>query len=491
MPEAQQDRASVASAPAVLSGGTRLVYGLGGATPGIVNNGFLGFLLLYYNHVLGVPGTWVGWALAVALLFDALSDPLVGYASDHLHSRWGRRHPFMYFAIVPVSVLFYWVWNPPASALGDPRALFVFLLATGIPIRLLMTFFEVPHLALIPELTEDYDERTNLAGHRVAFYWFALTAITMLLYGYWLRDTPEYPDGLLNPDGYRRMGAASAAVIFFAMLGSAAGLHRFIPRLKRPPPRQARGLRQMYREVFATFSDRSLWALLLVFFLIASANCLGNALWAYLCSYFWGFDTAQMSALVITWIAGGACAMFSGPLLLAGREKKTVCIGMLALGVAVSATPVWLRLVGFFPGNDSPWLYPILFGHSIFENTIYIMLPVMIASMLADVVESRELDTGRREEGVLYAAQTLIHKATSALGMGLGGVILDLIHFPSNPDASGVPAESVRALGLAYAPSVMLMYGLALAALTRFRLSRADHRAHLASLHRGAERDNP
>ncbi|MDH3520864.1 MAG: MFS transporter [Myxococcales bacterium] len=488
-PEPQQDPQPGGGAARAVGLRTRLVYGLGGASTGIINNGFLGFLLLYYNHVLGVPGVWVGWALALALVFDAISDPLVGYASDHLHSRWGRRHPFMYFAIAPLSLLVYWIWNPPASVLGDPHALFVFLVATGIPIRLLLTFFEVPHAALVPELTDDYDERTNLAGCRVAFYWFALTALTIALYGYWLRDTSEHPDGLLNPGGYGQMGIASALLVFVSMLASAGGLHRFIPRLKRPPERGPRSLTAMYRKVFVTFSDRSLRALLLTFFLIASANCIANALWAYLYSYFWGLSTAQMSGLAFTWGMSGAIALLSGPLLVAGREKKSVCSAILVTGLALSVTPIWLRLADLFPANESGWLYPILFVHSAIENTVYVMLYVMVASMMADVVEGREIVTGRREEGMLYAAQTLIYKITSAIGMGLGGVILDLIHFPSQPDVAGVPAESVRSLGMVYAPSVWVMYALALLALTRFRLSRSDHQAHLARLRAARARD--
>ncbi len=103
---------------------TRVAFGLGGIPVGIVTAAIGMFVLLYYNRVLGVPAGLVGTALALALLFDGISDPLTGYASDKFRSRWGRRHPFMYFAILPVSFLVYLLWNPPHESL-DAQGLFV------------------------------------------------------------------------------------------------------------------------------------------------------------------------------------------------------------------------------------------------------------------------------------------------------------------------------------------------------------------------------
>ena len=138
------------------------------------------FVMLYYNLVLGVPAGLVGTALAIALVFDGISDPLVGFASDKLRSRWGRRHPFMYFAILPVSMLVYLLWNPPHETL-DPQGLFVYLLCVVVPLRLLLTFFDVPSTALIPELTSDYDERTRLAAYRLSANWVALSLMAIVL----------------------------------------------------------------------------------------------------------------------------------------------------------------------------------------------------------------------------------------------------------------------------------------------------------------------
>ena len=97
----------------------RIFYGMGGVTGGIVSVGLSMFVLVFYSRVLGLSAGLVGTALAIALIFDAISDPLVGYASDKFRSRWGRRHPFMYFASIPISILVYFLWNPPLEYLDS------------------------------------------------------------------------------------------------------------------------------------------------------------------------------------------------------------------------------------------------------------------------------------------------------------------------------------------------------------------------------------
>src|SRR5207237_7837172 len=113
-------RARVAGVPgravtARLAGRTKVLYGLGAVAFGVKDNGFSFFLLLYYNQLLGLPEAWVGLGIMVALLVDACVDPLVGHLSDHLHARWGRRHPFMYASAVPVALTYGLLCNPPAG----------------------------------------------------------------------------------------------------------------------------------------------------------------------------------------------------------------------------------------------------------------------------------------------------------------------------------------------------------------------------------------
>jgi len=142
----------------VSSFSTKVFYGSGATAFGIKDAGFNYFLLIYYNQVLGLDAFLTGLALAIAVAIDAVSDVAVGHLSDNWHSKWGRRHPFMFAAIIPVVISFYLLWNPPAFVTTTNANLFFYLLSIAILVRSGITFFEVPNAALGPELTKDYND---------------------------------------------------------------------------------------------------------------------------------------------------------------------------------------------------------------------------------------------------------------------------------------------------------------------------------------------
>src|SRR4051812_34793058 len=146
---------------------TRLAYGLGNGAIGVKDNGFSYFLLMFYSQVAGLDARLVGLALTIALVVDAFIDPILGYWSDNVRSRWGRRHPFMYAAAVPLAGLYFMLWSPPAGT--SPSVLFVYLLALAVAIRICVSVYQVPSNALAAELTQNYDERSTLLAFRLFF----------------------------------------------------------------------------------------------------------------------------------------------------------------------------------------------------------------------------------------------------------------------------------------------------------------------------------
>ncbi len=460
---------------------TRIVYGAGGVAGSAVSAGLGMFVMLYYNRVLGVSAGLVGTALAIALLFDGVSDPLVGYASDKFRSRWGRRHPFMYFAVLPVAFLVYLLWNPPHESL-DADGLFVYLICVVVPLRLLLTFFEVPSNALIPEITDDYDERTRLAIYRMSASWATLTLLAILLYGYWLRDTPDQPDGLLNISGYEQMGLVIAITVVVAMLVCAIGLHPRIPTFKKPPERHAWSVRGTVRGLMNAYLEPSLAPLLLGSILIAVAFGITGALQVYTFSYFWELDTAGISGLMMGWGVGVVLGFAATPLLSREREKRNVAMWMLGALALVEICFPGLRIVGLLPSTGSALYYPLILAFVVFEMAFFLVLIAMLASMMADVVEKRELASGEREEGTIYSAQLLINKASGAIGVWGAGLILELVDFPTAASAIEVTAETGRGLMLAVMVFCLVFYPAALLCLSRFRIDRAEHRSDLDRL---------
>ena len=197
---------------------TKLAYGSGAAANGIKNNGFEYFLLFYYSQVLGVDSALVGATLMIAMFVDGISDPIVGYWSDNLKTRLGRRHPFMYASIIPVAIAYIFAWNPPEGITGN--ALFPYLLMITILVRIAYTFYEVPSSALVAELTDDYDERTSFLSFRYVFGWTGGVAIAAYTLTFLLVETETYGSGFLNVEGYRTYGTLAAVAIVISSVVS-------------------------------------------------------------------------------------------------------------------------------------------------------------------------------------------------------------------------------------------------------------------------------
>ena len=308
-----------------LARSTRFYYGFGSVAYGVKDNGFAYFLLFYYNQVLGLPGQMASTAIFIALVFDALSDPIVGNVSDRLHSRWGRRHPFMYAASIPVALSFFFLWNPPDLSQDE---LFYYLLFNAVLVRTFITFYEVPSTALAPELTPDYDERTKLAAARHFFGWVGGITIAVVMYGVLMVKTPEFKEGVNNPAAFQAYGILGALMIFAGIMTSALGTHRHIPDLMQPPPKRRASLAMTLREARETLANRSFYAVFGFGLFAAMAGGLSGSMSIYFGTYFWEFSPAQLALLVPTGFISASVSLFAAPYVSKRFGKKRGAIGL-------------------------------------------------------------------------------------------------------------------------------------------------------------------
>ena len=462
-----------------ISIGTRCVYSSGGIVSGAVLVGPQYFILLYYSQVLGLSASLVGFAMAVALFFDAVSDPTVGFVSDNWKSRWGRRHPFLYGSILPILGFHLLLWLPPAG-LGE-TALFLYLLVGIVGLRLAITLFDVPANALVPELTSDYEDRTKLFAYKHMSYWMVGSIMGVAMYGIWLQPTAEYPDGIQNPEGYREAARAFAMLALAALLTFSLGLHRFIPQLKSSS-RGALGPREFVRQGLDALRMPSLRTMILAGLVGRTGVGLTLALFAYIYSYFWEMNSSQMSLIYVSMTLGALPALVVLPRLAAGREKRTLAVGTRIVLTAFGVAPVFLRLLGLLPGNESDVIFWMLIVHIAVVSTLNVMAEGFENSMFADLVEQSELETARRPEGMILSSVTFIQKAGGAMGAWLSGIALDLVAFPRGAEIGEVPEASLFRLGLFYAPALLLLGCISAGLIARYRVERADHHQAVASL---------
>ena len=462
-----------------LSLGVKLTHGFGGVAYGIKDNGFAYFLLLFYGTVVGLEPALAGTALLIALIFDALSDPIVGYWSDNTRSRWGRRHPFMYAAGIPVALCYSLLWQPPD---WDDGALFLYLVTLAILIRTLITFYETPSSALMPELTADYDERTKVQAWRSFFGWAGGAGMAVFMYAFLLVPSGNYPVGTLNRDGYEAYGVISAGVILVAILVSALGTHHRIGSLMAPPPRPRAGLKAVFEEVIETLADRSFFALFISSIASAVATGLTAALTFIMLTYFWAFSSLEVFYWTLLVILSALMGLLIAPRASRRWGKRGAALRLGILAFTVQPLPVLFRLVDWMPENGDPLLFPILAIVNTIDLGLIIAMQAIFFSMLADLVEHTEVKTGRRSEGVLFSALTFIRKTTQGIGAFIAGLILQAVAFPEGASPADVPTESVLQLGALLVPSQWFFWGFMLVALAYYRLDRAQHQSNLTAV---------
>lgn len=461
---------------------TKIAYGFGSVAYGVKDNGFNYFLLLFYSQVIGVDARLVGLAITIALVFDAISDPVVGYWSDNVRSRWGRRHPFMYASALPVAASYFLLWNPPAG--WDQQALFWYLLIFAVFIRLFITFYETPSSALAPELASDYDERSSLLSWRYFFGWAGGNAMSVLLF---MAIFPAFAtlairNGQFNRDAYALYGIISSVLILLAILVSSVGTQTQARRQQLAPPRRHMTLGLIFREIFETLANRSFIALFVAAMFGAIATGLSAALAFYFGTYFWDFSPYQLGFVTLSVFASAAIGAVLAPIVSRrlGKKRGAMIIGIIAfLG---SPLPIVLRLMGLLPENGTPFIFWFVLLTTMVDTGLVICFQILSSSMMADLVEQSELQTGRRSEGLFFSAATFIRKAVQGLGLLAASFVLTWAQFPAGAAQGEVSADALWRLGAYYVPVILGLWLLMMVAISAYRLSRSDHEANLQRL---------
>ena len=469
-------------APGAPSTWIKGAYGFGSVATGVMETGFNYFLLIFYSQVIGLDARLVGLAIALSLVFDVLSDPIVGYWSDNLRSRWGRRHPFMYASVIPAAVSYALLWMPPAAL--TTQQLFWYLLGLSIVARVSLTLYETSSGALTPELSDNYDERTTLTGLRYFFGWSGGNVMTVLMFVVVFPAfvTGAIANGQFNREAYVTYGLIAAVLVAAAILVSALGTQGRVKHMRAPPPARRLTVPTIFKEMYETLADRSFLALFLSATLGAVATGLSAALTFYFTTYFWEFTSRQIGLITVGVFASAALGASLAPIVSRrfGKKRGAMTIGLVAfIGVPL---PIALRLAGLLPGNEDPLIFWLVLVTNTIDTGLIICFQILAQAMIADLVEQSELRTGRRSEGMFFAAIFAVRKAVPGLGIVVASFVLATAGFPEGAKAGEVPADTLWRLGALYVPTVLALLIATLALLNGYRLSRDDHEDNLRKL---------
>ncbi|MGK0400276.1 MAG: Na+/melibiose symporter-like transporter [Candidatus Azotimanducaceae bacterium] len=464
------------SSPILEKNPTFWFYGSASIAYGIKNNAFSYLLLIYANQVLGLPGYLASLALALAMIWDAVSDLLLGHWSDKTSSRLGRRHPFMYAAFFVLPITFYALFNPVIE-LNDDNT-FYYVLALALLIRTGTTLFEVPSTALLPDLETDYDRRNKWLALRHFFGWTGGNGIHMINFMFWVGAY-----GVASQTGYGIYGIAGAVVIAAAILVSSLGTQKVAAALPKPSePFRFLAIKREIKQIFESVKNKNFAALFFYGLTVGIAGGLGTALYLYNTTYFFGFSGTQISVTAIGVLISPVIAYWAAPYLGRMFGKKRAAIYAILVNIALYPIPYVLLLTGVWPDLGSWTSLYIYSGFIVMEVICGIIGGVLLDSMMADVVEDSELKTARRSEGLFYAARGFAAKAISAGGIIGAGSIISIVGLDGITSVSDVTQEIRMDLATLFLPIYCGMYLLGLVIISKYRITREDHDAHLQQL---------
>lgn len=455
---------------------TKLAYGSGGFAFGIKENCFTAFLLLFYNQVHGMPAWQVSLAIALALVVDAIIDPIVGYMSDRTKSRWGRRHPWFYYSAIPLGLAWLMLWNPPE---WHGPALLAWLFLSAVAVRALVSCNEVPGLALAAEMTRDYHERTMVLRYRFLFAWVGGLFMLWLSFSVLLPPSSAYPEGQFDPSNYPVFSIVGALMMVGVILLSALGTHR---RYARPLPHNPDIEDHSFSHLVETVKIRPFLMLMLAALFAFASQGIVLAMGSYILPYYWGFTNTDFQLYALAILLGVAAAFAIMPIISKRMDKGKAASMFALVSLGVGILPYILRFAGLFPAVGNPAMVPaylILSGISIGSGAATIMLT---SSMMGDVADWSEERTGQRREGLFYSGYFFIQKCVTALGIFATGQILSAVGFPENAKPGHVSPEIVDRLVVVFLCVIVVLGVLASRTYLRFPIGQAEHEETLRRL---------
>jgi len=416
-----------------------IAYGAGGIIPIALFNIAGQLMGLLGNISLGLSAVWLGAIMMVPRLWDAVSDPVMGHITDNTRSRWGRRRPYLLFGGVAVAVTFVAIWwvprGPNVEAWFGSAAAYnwfqlAFILGGMLTFYTACTVFEIPHGALGMEMSDDYHERTRLFSAKSFLgNLFAMGTPWLIAVASW--EFFRGPGGDLV-DGMRYVSIAIAAVLIPLSVW-------WFWMVKEPAFSVARPQRKsaFWEDMRTTAGNKVFLRLVLIVFTLAVGfnfvNNFGNYIKIF---YLYGGDVSSAGILLgidgTVWAVTGLLAVF--PLNWISKrigKNATLRIAVLLMCVAQLS-----KVVCYDPNYPYLVLVP-----TVLLSAGMLMFFTLGSSMVGDICDYDELQTGTRSEGSYYSVFWWFVKlgtAMASLGMGL------LLHYTDFDETQNVTVSSLR-----------------------------------------------
>lgn len=445
-----------ASPKSQLSRRTKFIYGLGDWGTSAATTARNVFWFIFLTNVVGIGAGMAGTVVLVGKIWDGINDPLVGTLSDRLNTRWGRRRPFLLFGAIPFGLTFFFMFFVPP--ISSQIGLAVYYSIIYLVFDTLYTLVNVPYSAMTPELSDDYDERSSIAGWRMGISIFAalVTAgsfklLAENLFGVWFGDLRT---------GYALTAALWAVTLSVPLLV----LFKHIEEPAYEPSTRPDSIHPVktFKQVFSNRPFRLAATIYLLSF--ATVDVILVVFVRFLIDYVRvvpGFDN-----LILALVMGIAFVTMPAVVKLMRRfGKRQTYIGSMSMMAVV------MLIISQVPPGGQNW---ILIA-AVFAGLGFGAANAVPWAIVADVVEEDELNTGKRREGLYFGYLVFFRKLASALAIFVVGHVLEATGYVSSTTGSAFiqqPEAALNALRFFVGGLPALMLTLSTIAAWRYPLSR-------------------
>ncbi|MGB7375048.1 MAG: MFS transporter [Rivularia sp. (in: cyanobacteria)] len=408
---------------------TKLAYGAGDLGPAITANISVFFLLVFFTNVAGIPAGLAGSILMVGKIWDAVNDPFVGVLTDRTESkRWGRRLPWLLYGAIPFGIFFFLQWIVPST---NVWVLFWYYVIIGVISQVFFTVVNLPYTAMTPELTQDYDERTSLNSIRFAFsIGGSILSLLLARLIFALIDNRQQQ--------YLALAAVCAVIsvlgLFWCVWGTRDRVLAFEAKRTQSEESESIPFREQIKIVFN--NKPFLFVIGIYLFSWLGVQITASVI-PYFVIYCMKLEESDVPTVMIG-VQGTALLMLFvwGALSKRVGKKAVYFMGMFLWIIAATG------LFFLQPGQIGlMYVLAVMAGCGV---SVAYLVPW---SMMPDVIELDELQTGQRREGLFYGFMVLLQKFGLAFGLFLVGIALQSSGFQENvPGQTQLPIQPDAAL---------------------------------------------
>lgn len=454
--------------PTSLPPTTKIIYGLGDWGTSAAATARNIFWFVFLTNVVGIGAGVAGSVVLIGRIWDSINDPLVGAISDRLHSRLGRRRPFLLYGAIPFAVAFVLMFYVPP--LESKTALTLYYSFAFLLFDTLYTIVNVPYLALVPEMTEEYDERSSLTGWRIAFSFLA-SLVTAGLFKLLAENVfaPAFGGG---PEAIRQGYLLAAALwsVTIALPFLVVGW-----RIKEPGHSPVSSPVRPVQTFVEVFSDKAFRMAALIYLI---SFTMGDVILVVLVRYLIDYvrvPTGWDNLIVASLLASAILCLPIVVWLMRRTDKRTAYL--ISMGFLVVVLLLWSLVP---PGNPTP-----IFISAVLAGFGLAALSTIPWAIVADVVEADELRHGERREGLFAGYLVFLRKFASAFAIFAVGQLLAATGFISSTSGSAFIAQPASALAamrflVTIVPAIALT--LAIVVAWRFPIDRETYEAIRAAL---------